>query len=166
MAVSVDEEDVGGATTSGTTTSGTTTSCDDAGDDAGDDAACDSCVVGTLGLFDKIGGLLPLLLLLLLGLPLLLLLKLVRWYVAMLGGIGSLAEITVSKLLAVTLRKKLDHAFVSLLGCLVRHILTSFNNSTQPGTNVVEYISAAFSCTVAVAKPLSSRTRNSITPLR
>ena len=165
MTVSVDEEDVGGATTSGTTTSGTTTSCDDACDDAGDDAACDSCVVGTLGLFDKIGGLLPLLLLLLLGLPLLLL-KLVRWYVAMLGGIGSLAEITVSKLLAVTLRKKLDHAFVSLLGCLVRHILTSFNNSTQPGTNVVEYISAAFSCTVAVAKPLSSRTRNSITPLR
>ena len=165
MTVSVDEEDVGGATTSGTTTSGTTTSCDDACDDAGDDAACDSCVVGTLGLFDKIGGLLLLLLLLLLGLPLLLL-KLVRWYVAMLGGIGSLAEITVSKLLAVTLRKKLDHAFVSLLGCLVRHILTSFNNSTQPGTNVVEYISAAFSCTVAVAKPLSSRTRNSITPLR
>ena len=164
MTVSVDEEDVGGATTSGTTTSGTTTSCDDACDDAGDDAACDSCVVGTLGLFDRIGGLL--LLLLLLGLPLLLLLKLVRWYVAMLGGIGSLAEITVSKLLAVTLRKKLDHAFVSLLGCLVRHILTSFNNSTQPGTNVVEYISAAFSCTVAVAKPLSSRTRNSITPLR
>ena len=161
MTVSVDEEDVGGATTSGTTTSGTTTSCDDACDDAGDDAACDSCVVGTLGLFDRIGGLL----LLLLGLPLLLL-KLVRWYVAMLGGIGSLAEITVSKLLAVTLRKKLDHAFVSLLGCLVRHILTSFNNSTQPGTNVVEYISAAFSCTVAVAKPLSSRTRNSITPLR
>ena len=165
MTVSVDEEDVGGATTSGTTTSGTTTSgtttsCDDACDDAGDDAACDSCVVGTLGLFDRIGGLL------LLGLPLLLLLKLVRWYVAMLGGIGSLAEITVSKLLAVTLRKKLDHAFVSLLGCLVRHILTSFNNSTQPGTNVVEYISAAFSCTVAVAKPLSSRTRNSITPLR
>ena len=157
MTVSVDEEDVGGATTSGTTTS-----CDDACDDAGDDAACDSCVVGTLGLFDRIGGLL---LLLLLGLPLLLL-KLVRWYVAMLGGIGSLAEITVSKLLAVTLRKKLDHAFVSLLGCLVRHILTSFNNSTQPGTNVVEYISAAFSCTVAVAKPLSSRTRNSITPLR
>ena len=164
MTVSVDEEDVGGATTSGTTTSGTTTSCDDACDEAGDDAACDSCVVGTLGLFDRIGGLL--LLLLLLGLPLLLLLKLVRWYVAMLGGIGSLAEITVSKLLAVTLRKKLDHAFVSLLGCLVRHILTSFNNSTQPGTNVVEYISAAFSCTVAVAKPLSSRTRNSITPLR
>ena len=164
MAVSVDEEDVGGATTSGTTTSGTTTSCDDACDDAGDDAVCDSCVVGTLGLFDRIGGLL--LLLLLLGLPLLLLLKLVRWYVTMLGGIGSLAEITVSKLLAVTLRKKLDHAFVSLLGCLVRHILTSFNNSTQPGTNVVEYISAAFSCTVAVAKPLSSRTRNSITPLR
>ena len=163
MTVSVDEEDVGGATTSGTTTSGTTTSCDDACDDAGDDAACDSCVVGTLGLFDRIGGLL--LLLLLLGLPLLLL-KLVRWYVAMLGGIGSLAEITVSKLLAVTLRKKLDHAFVSLLGCLVRHILTSFNNSTQPGTNVVEYISAAFSCTVAVAKPLSSRTRNSITPFR
>ena len=53
MTVSVDEEDVGGATTSGTTTSGTTTSCDDACDDAGDDAACDSCVVGTLGLFDR-----------------------------------------------------------------------------------------------------------------
>ena len=45
MTVSVDEEDVGGATTSGTTTSGTTTSCDD--------AACESCVVGTLGLFDR-----------------------------------------------------------------------------------------------------------------